>query len=173
MPYAVQLYFDAAAERDLRDLRAHLILPGEVVSVEDRPHISLAVIDELDEQRVTSPLQEFAANLAGFPVRLASVGSFPTQENVLFLSPVPSVGLLEVHADFHRLLREMGVKASEYYLPGVWVPHSTVLLGLPEERFAQTFESCRQSFRPVAGRFVELGLIRFAPVEPVCSFPLA
>src|SRR6476620_9490541 len=105
MGYAVLLYFDEQTERHIVDLRHALIeagLPSQMNKMGDRPHISLAGFSEVDGNLLISVFHEFANGRQPFSVQLSAIGIFPTKENVLFLSPAPTIQLLTCHREFHR-----------------------------------------------------------------------
>src|SRR5437764_12074046 len=64
MGYAVQLYLDAELEAALLALRAALTKAGVTPTLErlgDRPHVSLAVLDDADVPRCVSVLERAAS----------------------------------------------------------------------------------------------------------------
>src|SRR5687768_16292606 len=105
MGHAVQLYFDAELEAALVGVRASLTKAGVTPTLErlgDRPHVSLAVLNEVDVARCIPMLERFSKTLPAFAVGLAAFGGFPTAQGVVFLSPTPSGILLSTHRALHR-----------------------------------------------------------------------
>ena len=137
-----------------------------------RPHISLTVFDELYPPDVHEALQNFAAEVAPIPLQFSAVGIFPTAEGVVFLAPVVTQRLLDVHADFHARMAALGRQSLPYYRPGNWVPHCTVAMNLPPEQIPTTVAICKAA--PVFHAFslVGLDLIEFRPVKTIYEFPL-
>ncbi len=169
MGYAVLLYFDKQTERRILDLRQALIeagIPSLTNKMEDRPHISLAGFSEVEGDSLLSVVQEFANGRQPFSIQLSAIGLFPTKENVLFLSPVPTIQLLTCHQEFHQRLAKSKLVSSPYYAPESWVPHCTVEMNIPDERFQNAIECCHKVFTPIFGQFQEMGVIEYWPIKP-------
>src|SRR3954465_1410669 len=106
MGFAVELYFDPATERILRDLRSALTAAGikpVLDEIGDRPHISLAVFSQIDPDELLPELEDFAGEMNVMPITLSAIGSFPTAEAVLFLAPAITQELMDVHWDLHQM----------------------------------------------------------------------
>ena len=103
--YAVEMYFDSADEQRVCDLIDQLSSRGirSSLPAAARPHVSLAVFDRVDVERMSAALREFARDCPALRLCLASIGRFPTDEGVVFLAPVVTSELLELHAKLHRL----------------------------------------------------------------------
>lgn len=175
MGFAVEMHFDPQAESRIRSLWDELARQGirsSLPMIGSRPHISLAVFDRLDPSRVAPELERMAGKVAPIPLTLCAVGSFPTQEGVVFLSPVVTRELLGLHRRVHSRIDELGLRVLEHYRPGRWVPHCTVATDLPREQIPPALEICRcsRAFGPLV--LAEVGLVQYRPVRPICSFPL-
>jgi len=175
MGYAVELYFDHQTEEIVRTLRRALAeagIPPVLDGAVERPHVSLAVFSDADRDRLLSIARTYAARTKAFDVQLIAVGTFLTDENVLYLVPVPSLELLTVHQEFHRRLKPAGLVPLYYYQPGNWVPHCTVEMNIPAEQFSTAVGLCKNLFKPVQGRFQEIGVVEFRPVKALAEWPL-
>jgi 2'-5' RNA ligase len=173
--YAVELYFDSQTEKRVWELRQLLIEHGIaslIGGLGDRPHVSLAVFPEVDCNELISVTKEYANGIEPFDVQFSAIGSFPTIENVLFLSPVLTEKLLDHHSDFHHMLVEAKLTASAYYLPGNWTPHCTVEMNIPDEQFSAAREICKKSFIPFTGQFQEIGVTEFRPIQRLANWSL-
>jgi 2'-5' RNA ligase len=176
MGYAVELYFDSQTEKSIWDLRHALIAEGissTISGLGDRPHVSLAVFAEADPDRLISTSKELADMTEAFDFQLSAIGTFPTEQNVLFLSPVLTSKLLGLHRDFHDRLAEGQLTPSAYYIPGNWIPHCSVEMEIPDEQFSKALELCRKDFKPLHGRFEEIGIVEFRPIKQLAAWPLA
>lgn len=175
MGFAVEMYFDERTEMALRDLRGVLTAAGVKPVLDemgDRPHISLAVFSQIDPDDMLEELEEFAGRVEQMGITLSAIGAFATAEAVLFLTPAMSRELLEVHGEFHEMLAEMKWHAHAYYLPEKWVPHCTMAQNVEGEKMGMAFEVLRKAFRPISGKIVEMGLVRFRPVVSLGKFLL-
>ena len=175
MGYAVLLYFDKQTEQSILNLRHALIeqgFPSTLDKAGDRPHISLAGFSNVDSDILISLVQEYANSIESFSIQLSSIGIFPTDENVLFLSPTPTLQLLTYHQEFHRRLVKSKLISSPYYVPENWTPHCSVEMNIPDEQFPKAIEFCRKAFKPVIGQFQEIGVIEFQPIKSLAKWSL-
>jgi len=173
--FAVELYFDVETENTFRGFREKIYAAGvDPVSgkMGDRPHVSLAVFAEVDMPCLKDLCREFADHLPPFPVTLSAVGTFPTQDNVIFLTPVPTLQLLQVHSEFHDRLKCSHLHSSSYYHPGKWVPHCTLELELPGEQFLLAFKTAHDLFTPIKGKYASLGIVSFRPIHYLAEYQL-
>lgn len=174
--YAVELYFDSTAEECLNTFRESMYRQAGVTpmlgKMNDRPHISLAVFGCIDAQPLLEVCTAFFENVATLPFILSAVGTFPTPDNVLYLAPVPTQSLLDLHLRFHEKLLSSHLRTSGYYLPGNWVPHCTVEFELPDADFLKAFEYYRRDFAPVTGSMTRAGVVGFRPVEYMIDYEL-
>ena len=176
MGYAVALHFDSQTEQSVLDLRASLAAQGvasTLGTLGERPHISLAVLSKADPEVLVPLAHDYARTLAPFAFRLSAVGTFPTDRNVVFLSPVPTEELLKCHAEFHLRLAQAGLPSSPYYLPGNWIPHCSIEMDVPAEQLANAIRLCKRALRPLNGQFQQLGAVKFLPIKTLANWPLS
>ena len=164
MPYALELLLDEDAAEAVRTLWRTLAegtVPARYLELDLKPHVTIAVFDELDPARARDAFASFAAEETPEPVSLYSPASFPTDEGVLYLAPVVTRGLLELHAGFHERFAELDQPVGEYFFPGRWVPHVTLGLGLDDEQLARGFALLRKAALPIDGHLDRLQLVEF------------
>lgn len=175
MGHAVLLYFDKQTEKSILNLRHALIEQGISSMLDkagDRPHVSLAGFSNVDCNVLVSLVQEFVKSVKSFNVQLSAIGTFPTIENVLFLSPTPTLQLLSYHQEFHRRLAKSKLTSSPYYVPENWTPHCSVEMNIPSEQLPKAIEICSKIFKPILGQFQEIGVIEFHPIKHLASWSL-
>jgi 2'-5' RNA ligase len=175
MGHAVLLYFDQQTEQSILNLRHALIeqgIPSFLDKVGDRPHISLAGFSNVDCDVLISIVQEFANDIEPFNVQLSAIGTFPTDENVLFLSPTPTLQLLTHHQEFHRRLAKSKLISSPYYVPENWTPHCSVEMNISDEQLPKAIKFYSKVFKPVIGQFQEIGVIEFQPIKSLAKWSL-
>lgn len=163
---AVELFFDPASDRGIRRIWRRLAAEGVSSFMEDmgsRPHISLAVYDELDINLARQRLTEFAAAVGRFRLRLSALGQFPG--GVVFAAPVVTEELLALHSEYHRRHDDWTGKEWDCYLPGNWFPHCTLAMDLPEEKISQAMEIARQEFAGTEVWVERLALVRYPPAK--------
>ncbi len=171
--FAVELYFDPETELAIRGFREKVYAAGVepvIGKLGDRPHVSLAVFGSVDIPCLIEMVREFFYQLPSFPVILSAIGTFPTSDNVLFLSPVPTSHLLLIHRKFHQQLKCSHLRSSSYYYPQKWVPHCTIELELPEEQFTTALTAAHKFFIPLKGHFTSVGIVSFQPVNYLAEF---
>jgi hypothetical protein len=76
--------------------------------------------------------------------------------------------LLALHREFHSRLELLGMKSHGYYLPGRWVPHCAIGLGLSGNALEAAVSICRESAALGPFAIEQLGLIEFRPVSTLC-----
>lgn len=173
--YAVELYFDKKMEDDFFSFRESIYKLGinpVLGNLGDRPHVSLAVFGDMDIEQVIRITSSFASQCNQFPAQLSSFGAFPTKSNVVYLQPVPTQPLLELHTLFHQYLKENNIPSSHYYLPGQWVPHCTLEFEIPDDQFNLALQLCKKHFSPIHGFFSSVGVIAFRPIAYLAEFLL-
>jgi 2'-5' RNA ligase len=140
MAHALELFFDAEADAAVRTLWRRLDGAG-VPSLaghthrRHRPHVSLAVAGAIPA-RTRDALRADLALLRPPSLWLYTLGTFPTEQNGLFLGAVVDTELLAVHSAAHDVLAGAARQPSAYYLPGAWVPHCTLAQDLTAAQLA-------------------------------------
>lgn len=170
MGYAVELFIKGSESEDIQHLfkETNSIL----ADIDAKPHISLAVFDEVDIPKLCIILHEFASRLEPLTIRFSSIGLFPGTENIVFLAPVATESLISTHAMLHRYLADADMKCHSYYLPGAWVPHCTITA---EESLAQAMETIQKiHIAQVLGEysFDSIHLVKFRPVVSLASLQI-
>ena len=176
MPFAVELFLDAAADAAVRAIWRALADAGvlrTMLDIGSHPHVSLADSEDLDAERFRPVLEAFARETRPLECSLASVGVFPTDEGVVFLAPVVTRQLLALHRAFHARCSAFGAEASAYYRPGNWVPHCTLAMGVAPAAVPEAVRVCLDAGVPIRGRFERVALVEFRPVRVVYAFDLA
>ena len=178
MPFAVELYFDAQAEKQISNAWAAIHEAGIGSSLLDagyRPHVSLGVCNRLESNAFEAELASSAAGVTPFKLSLSSVGVFPGAEGVVFLGVTVTERLLHLHAAFHRIFKKYAREQSEHYAVGKWVPHCTLAFGLSERQIAEAVKICRKIHLPIFAEVREIGLVEASPTrcDALCLYKLA
>ena len=175
MPFAIQLFFDPASDTAVRSLWEELASKGVPFPLRDsgnRPHFSLAIYGELDVPVCTSLLYSFAQTLSPFALSIASLGIFHAEKNVVFLAPIVSSHLLDVHKEVHALLQGTGAFPAPYYLPGHWTPHCALATRVPPHLLSQVIDIGLGVSFPLTVSIEEIGVIEYPPMKHLfaCRF---
>jgi 2'-5' RNA ligase len=133
MAQAIQLLLGDVLDAHVRAqwrLLADAGLPNEDVPRDRRrrPHLTLAVTDELPEVA----LDDLRRGLRSEPLelRLESLAVFPGPTGVLYLSVTPTTALLDLHAAVLDVLDRRATEVWPFYCVGRWTPHCTLSRGL-------------------------------------------
>jgi 2'-5' RNA ligase len=170
MPFTVQLDLDAETEAALCDLADRLAAtPGleTVRQIGDVHHMSLGVYDELPLDRFLPKLVCFAKTMKPIDVRLTSLGIFPGVDSVLFVSPVVTGELLELHRGFHEEFAAFASSCWDHYHPSGWVPHITLAMNAKAGALQDAIAKSIEWWKPTQARLDALRLIEFRPVRTV------
>lgn len=149
--YALEVFLDAAGESACDAVLDSLEAAGlqTIRTQGHRPHLSLTVgrsLQRLDPRGLAVP---------GLPLGLtmSAVGTFPGSEGVVYWAPTVTRELLELHARWFEQLKRHSVwfdagparevEHRNYYLPGVWVPHVSLGLNLPQQRIGEAVQLVR------------------------------
>ncbi|MCA8916919.1 MAG: 2'-5' RNA ligase family protein [Planctomycetes bacterium] len=180
MPFALELFFDPRCETRLRRLLSGLRQAqlGGTVLIEDvkaRFHITLAICDDVNEEKMCEVLAEIAEETPSLPVILSSLGLFPSAETVMFLAPVVDQELLDVHRVVTERVAEFSDTPWKLYRPGRWVPHCSLALRLPRDGVQKALDLLMESTFPITGELIDIGVSEFEAgvvKRYVCSYPL-
>ena len=177
MKYAIEMYFDRDTEDAIMSLVQKVAdhgLSTKFLEWKTRPHVTLAVFNDVDEKKCVDLLNEFVENLNAIPAFLDSVAMF-NDTKVVFINPTMTKGMYQLQADLHEKLKEFDTQGWEWYLPDAWVPHCTIALNGEDEEdvFYRTSELVLREFKKMEGKYVALGLVRITfPVEEIATVPL-
>ncbi len=173
--YAIELFFDQESERRILEFREKLYQAGikpVLGGTNDRPHISLAVYTHADEELLQKTNNKIAKQFSTIPFQLSALGVFPRKKNILFLFPVPSHALLDIHARLHEMMKGKDFLSLEYYHPNQWIPHCTLETGISDPQLRKAVALGKTLFTPITGRLVEIGTVKFQPVDYLSAYAL-
>jgi len=173
MAFAVALGLDASAGAAARAAwEAVRQATGSTVlfDIGMEPHVTLAIYGEAEADALRAALAAFDGPPTEFA--LASAGTFPGDEGVVFLAPVVDEPLLRLHRSWHAL----APGSEPLYAPGAWVPHLTVGYALPDAALPAALGAARAAL-PLRGRFASIVLVEFkrraaGPVREIAQRPL-
>lgn len=129
MSYSVHLNFDEASTDRIRAIFARLAITGLAPYMRDsgnEPHISLAIFESCDQEKLHGILTEHSRLNAGFSIEFQSIGVFPGAMPVVYLAPIFSGVLRKFHASLHEKTSGAVRGGLETYMPDAWIPHCTV-----------------------------------------------
>ncbi|OWM70673.1 uncharacterized protein LOC116214881 [Punica granatum] len=173
--YAIELYFDPALENQVLkawNVLARRQISTQLIEIESRPHITLFSAPFVDPTKLENIIKIFSSKQAPLPLSFSMIGSFSNDNDVLFLTPTPTVSLLQFHSQLCDAMKKEGIEIGEESRPESWVPYCAVAQEVPRTRMAEGFCVLRDLKLPVSGYAVDIGLVEFSPVRELFSFVL-
>ncbi|OPL18517.1 MAG: hypothetical protein AVO35_04085 [Candidatus Aegiribacteria sp. MLS_C] len=127
-----------------------------------KPHLTLAIWEDLDPDLILDDLRDFAKTHRAFPVTFSTVATFGRESGTVFLGPVFTPSLLIVHEQLYRIFGAVKDLSAGLYRPGSWVPHCSLTIGLPPESMPDAILACLELVElPIRGWISEIGLLTF------------
>ena len=153
---------DEASNRALSSIYDLLRAEGlQGTQVADFPyHITLGSFETAFEPSVIASTERVCRERAPFRVHINHIGLFG--ENVLFLAPAASTGLLSLHEALLR--RQPAVDIHD------WVPHVTLLMDDPEN-IRKALPIVMRAFSPMLSTLSGVGVYEYAPPRFIREFP--
>ncbi|KAG5534962.1 hypothetical protein RHGRI_022919 [Rhododendron griersonianum] len=173
--YGIELYFDPALENQVLkawNVLARRQISTHLIEIESRPHITLFSTPFTDPSKLENIVKIFASKQESLPICFSSIGSFPNDNNALFLAPTPSSALLQFHSQLWDAMKKEGIEIGEEYRPDSWIPNCSVAEEVPKSRMAEAFTILRDLKLPVTGYAMDIGLVEFSPVREIFSYML-
>ena len=169
MAFALKYFFTEETAKPIRDIWNHLSQEGFSSFMSDSgstPGLTLGVFEDALEPELISLAKAFAGKAHPISLQCWGIGSFPTNPAHVFLGIILSRELSQWHALFLRMASGLGM-VSSYYLPGCWVPHSTLAIRCKPEDIAAIVKVCllhetRPAVRVDRVAVVEIGSARLA-----------
>jgi 2'-5' RNA ligase len=127
-----------------------------------KPHLTLAIWEDLEPDMVLEDLEDFALTHREFPVTFSSIATFGPESGTVFLGPVFTPPLIIVHDQLYRIFKEVSELSAGLYRPGFWVPHCSLTIGLPPDNLREAINTCMEIISlPIRGWIREIGLLTF------------
>ena len=148
MPYAVAATFDQDLQAEMSDpmdkFRSHG-LGKTPTDYGEPPHMTLAMFKDttLDTRKIVSACE--SVRRQKIEMKLQVFGSFVAEENnaTIYLNPVLSNELAVLHAELHKEFDNLGMhNQHEYFRPGQWVPHCSMVLELSKDDYLKAVKVC-------------------------------
>lgn len=147
MDYAIELIFDDESQNVINNLRNMLIENGVHDEAVKLNHVSIGdyKTDNIDELK--NRVIEFSKTIKPFELSLVSVGTFMTKENVIFLEPIMTSELMDIHKRFIEYMKDFDGVLNEYYDIDRWMPHCTISIRLSDEELFKGLELLKENIK--------------------------
>ena len=175
MAYAVSIFFDEQTDTLVRHTWAHMAEAGISALLSYgpyRPHLTLAIYDELNVNAFVHALTSLVMPQKAFPVVLPYLGVFTGGEVAVFLAATVSQTLLTLHQRVHALLPLYGTGPHPYYLPDSWNPHCSIARRIDEKAIPQAVALCLGLSLPLQGHIASVGIIETPAEKELHVLPL-
>ena len=161
MAYGITLFVDSETEQAIRTLWEKIVSLGFSAHVPNksvRPHMTLAMYDDIDVNTFAMRFREFVGQLAPIPFTLASVGTFIQPAGTVFLSPTVTQDLINLHSYYQEYFHEYNKKQSAYSLPGRWTPHITLTQNIHPKHVGAVIQHALDAHLPVQSSVKEIAI---------------
>ncbi|HAE42628.1 MAG TPA: hypothetical protein DCG34_06880 [Clostridiales bacterium] len=179
MGYSVELLFDKSSEEKIKSYwkLLHDEGGGDFMHLKGgRPHISLAVYySEMEDiKKLREIVQSIFSQIKKFDLIFNSIGVFPGEERVTFLSPKPSVRLLSIQSALYNEIRRQGIRKYYWghYKPKIWVPHCTMILNNEIDMHIKGIEILSRDFQAMEVTIERVALVEFYPFNTILEMEL-
>ena len=166
MTYSIELYFDLEFEEKLRSLWHDLEragVPSVLSKIGSRPHLTLIVLDNCDEDHVANLLDRHMKGRFKFSLVFPAVSIIPGDQNSVFLTPAIKPELIDIQSTLFNLLKENGYSIQKHYGPHNWLPHCSISKELSLNEALKTLEVCLYCGIKGEALVTEIGFIEFRP----------
>ena len=173
MSFAVNLYMDEATEELVRAIWSKLAKLGvsdKLALRGTRPHVALMVFDDGDPGEIAVRLRNFSKKQRLVECRFEHLGTFCSNDGVLFLAPVVSPRFFLLQTNVFGLLNDLIYGIRPGCRPHAFVPHCTVAYGLDKETLSKTVSLFSNKALPIAGWFNRIGLVDIQKNEDRCIY---
>ena len=140
MNYAIELIFDDNSQKEINELRKKLIENGVHDEAVKLNHVSIGDYKTDNIEVLKNRVTEFSKTIKPFDLSLVSVGTFMTKENVIFLEPIITDELIDVHKRFIEYMKDFDGELNQYYDINKWMPHCTISIRLTDKELFKGIE---------------------------------
>jgi hypothetical protein len=175
MGYSIELYFETAFEHHIRAVWERLAqarVPSFYQRMGGRPHLTLAVCEQVAEPVLYDKLAAFADSLSSCSVNFPAVALIPGTLSMVYLAPVVSGALRHMHQELYTLLQQHDSPPYHRYAPDSWLPHCPISKELSYADAITTLEICGTHHTSTITHVEELGIIRIRPSRPIQTWRL-
>jgi len=161
--YAVVGYFGPQTEEQIKTTWNELSEQGISDYAFDvagnKPHITFASYDEVDESSFIEDLESYYKDKEAVDVEMSVLGTF-LGSGTLFVTATMTKKLIDFHYDHHEVFHSYQDSPDSLYLPGKWIPHCTIANYLKGNDLQRAFEYCTTNMNPLKATIQEVALIK-------------
>jgi len=135
------------------------------------PHITLAVYETVDPDRLVEGMNAIFADAPSLVVRFDRIRVFDGEMPVLWAAPNASAMLEQWARTLHDLIDPD--LCHPHYRPGAWRPHCTLATDIRPEYAQAARDFARRRLSPFDVTFDFADCVKFPPVRTLGSLPLS
>ena len=147
MNYAIELVFDNESQMVINELRTKLNDNGVHDEAVKLNHVSIGDYKTDNIEELKNKVIEFSKTIKPFELSLVSVGTFMTKENVIFLEPIMTDELMDIHKRFIEYMKDFNGVLNPYYDIDKWMPHCTISIRLSDKELFKGIELLKEIIR--------------------------
>ncbi|WP_409250877.1 2'-5' RNA ligase family protein [Bacillus sp. SCS-153A] len=161
--YGVIAVFDDETDKAIcevwQELKEHSISFYAQEVINRIPHITLASYEYLEEDSFIKRMEEVYSAEKSVEIHFNALGSF-FKSGALYLSPVFTKGLNDLHSSHHHSFTEWDAFSSSLYSPDKWIPHCTLANRLSLEKLSEAYAYCLGRFETISGKITGIALVK-------------
>lgn len=173
MAFAVSLLFDSDVAEAVSACCRRLAAAGisrSMLDLDYKPHVTLAVYDELDVAAAVACLDRAFGGVDQIRVALTGFSTFGANSGVCYAALAPSPELIALQAAITGVI---GGSCRPHYQPEGWTPHCTLAMAMEGAAMERARDLLEPDWRALAGVFETADLVEFEPVVSLKRWALA
>ena len=160
--YAIVAHFDQETESSIKkvwsDFSTHSISKYAEEIPNRRPHITLASYKNLNLDEFIPVFDDYYQTQKRLPLTFNVLGTF-IKSSALFLTPTPTIKLLNFHTQHHHHFDDYNDNPNSLYLPDRWIPHCTIANRLSNDKVEEAITFCSKNLSIIHSYIEEIAII--------------
>ncbi len=176
MQAVLQLFFDETTDTFFHSLWQKIKssgLPNPLLERGATPHITLSFGDDVKVENLISSLTNVLDTTAALELTFGSLSTFANENGVIFVAPIVTHCLLQLHHDVHLPMMQHSSSTSEYSQIDRWFPHCTLTMRLTSPQIIEAFALLGDLHLPISGHGTRVSLLEFPSLVELASWKLS
>lgn len=172
--YLISAYFDEHTNQTInRHIRqiAEKTKNSFMIDKQVPPHLTISSIEARQGEVLFPYMEKLQGNIVQGSIQMVSVGMFFPY--VMYLTPVLNHYLLDLSQQIYNAVSNIPeVSVNRFYQPMNWLPHITLGKTLTKKQMQLAFAVMQESFAPLEGRIIKIGLASTNPHRDLLCWEL-
>ena len=172
--YLISAYFDEHTNQTInRYVRqiAEKTKNSFMIDKQVPPHLTISSVEARQGEVLFPYMEKLQGNISQGIVQMVSIGMFFPY--VMYLTPVLNHYLLDLSQQIYDTVNGIPeVSVSRFYQPMNWLPHITLGKTLTKEQMKIAFAVMQESFAPLEGNIIKIGLASTNPHQDLLIWEL-